>query len=122
MENGLAPDCIYDNVEYKADVFKYDNQENLDYIEPTTNTDTPFRTTSDGTTWYETFNSISCVDSYQHSSSSDGFIKKFRTWRVPVPRQDRGRMRDSWIRIKLENENPSEYKFVLRDIFVDAFY
>lgn len=118
LNEQMISDCIFDNVEYQGDVFNNNN-----VIPDTQNTLMPFRLTPSGD-WYKSFNQIECWNSYQYSESTDKFIKKFRTWRVPIPRQDnsRARMRDNWIKIKLSNNSPSNNKFVLRNIIVDAFY
>ena len=126
--DGYSPsDAIYDNVWYKADVLHSTKNDNFNYDELIQNTDDVIPDFSKDTGWYETFNKIVVGNDYQYAENKNqtknfDFIKKFRTWRVPVPRQDRARMRNSWLRIRLENTKPSYDKMVLRDIYVDSFF
>lgn len=141
--DGYSPsNAIYDNVWYNADSLNEDNTQNLNYNEliEQMNEKIPNYEDNDGSTWYETFNKIECGNDYQYGmyESDSGtqtknfkFIKKFRTWRVPVPRNQigtksgnlhRDRMRNQWLRVKLTNTNPSTNKMVLRDIYVDSFF
>lgn len=133
--DGYNPaNAIYDNVWYNADVVSYSTSDGgLNRHEQIQD-----RNLQDSK-WNETFNDIQAANDYQYgifnskSVQTRGFefIKKFRTWRVPVPRNQRfnavnnvhrDRMRGQWLRIKLSNMNPSTDKMILRDICVDSFY
>ena len=113
--DGMTPfDCIYDNVWYTADVLGTTNSENMNNGELI---DSRYETGND---WGTTFNTITVGNDYQYAKSTSGFRKKFRMWRVPIPRQDRARMRNSWLKIKLGASTQS--KMVIKNIYVDAFY
>ena len=90
--DGYSPsDAIYDNVWYKADVLHSTKTDNFNYDELIQNTDDVIPDFSKDTGWYETFNKIVVGNDYQYAENKNqtknfDFIKKFRTWRVPVPR------------------------------------
>ena len=123
LENGtVASDCIFDNVEFTGDVYDENG-----VVPDMDNVNIPFYGNQDSTLWYKGFDRIECWNSYQHCGGLDNspeFIKKFRKWRVPIPRQDntRARMRDNWIKIKLSSVSDHSNKFVLKNVQVDAFY
>lgn len=125
--NGFSQaNTIYDNVWFNADVLHKTTTNNLNYNELIQDTDDIIPDFSKDRGWYETFNKIQVGNDYQFAENTNqtknfDFIKKFRMWRVPVPRQNRTRMRNSWLRIKLENTNPSSDKMILRNIYVDSF-
>lgn len=91
--DGYSPsNAIYDNVWYKADVLHYyDDKDTFNYGELIPETDDRIYDFTKTTGWYETFNKIVVGNDYQYAENKDqtkgfDFIKKFRTWRVPVPR------------------------------------
>jgi hypothetical protein len=45
--------------------------------------------------------------------------RKFREWKANIPREDRNRMRNTWIYLTLELDNESNYKFILHDVTVN---
>lgn len=113
---------------YSADVLRQSDSQTLNYgelIEDRSETIPDF-SRNDG--WYETFDKIEAGDDYQYAQSTEKskFIKKFRMWRVPVPRQERARMRNPWLRIKLRHGTKDgtgvDDKMVLRSVMVDSFY
>jgi hypothetical protein len=133
--DGFSPaNSIYDNVWYDADVVSSSPDDygmnNGEQIQDRNALNTK---------WNETFNEIRVANDYQYGIFNSNsvqtrgfeFIKKFRTWRVPVPRNQRfnaannlhrDRMRGQWIRVKLTNTTPSTDKMILRDVYVDSFY
>ena len=124
LEDGMVSDCVFDNVEYVGDVYEGTNTsvDDILFVKDTSNTSMPFRVGNKTGSWYESFDKIQVWNSYQYADSNDGFIKKFRKWRVPIPRQSRSRMRDNWLMVKLLQNNPSTHKFVFKDLSVDAFF
>jgi hypothetical protein len=55
-------------------------------------------------------------------------VKKFRIWRGAIPRLTingkymGSRIRNHWVRIGLRNNEPDEYKAIVRDLKVEAFF
>ena len=44
--------------------------------------------------------------------------RKFREWKAEIPREGRNRMRNPWIKLKLELENTDNYKLILHDVII----
>lgn len=44
--------------------------------------------------------------------------RKFREWKALIPRQGRNRIRNTWIYLKLELDNISNYKMILHDVII----
>lgn len=95
-------DCVFNNIEYKSEVY-------LDDL------DQPERTLTHISAWNE----------YQQTNRipltvPSNIKRKFRNWRAQIPRQagSRDRIRNPWIFLKLEFENPDNAKLVLHDIIV----
>jgi hypothetical protein len=44
--------------------------------------------------------------------------RKFREWKADIPRQNRERIRNTWIFLKLEYDNTNNGKLVLHDIIL----
>lgn len=89
-------------------------------------------TWNDGTLLEETFDTLSTWNEYQKGESVLSFShgapsnlkKKFRIWRANIPRDsinNRDRMRNPWLYIKLSKEEENTYKTVLHDIVVHYF-
>lgn len=141
-DNMMMSNCVFDNVWYNADVLHKSNNQmnNYESIQEMNDEIPEFDVSNYNTGWYETFDEIEVSNDYQYARFSAKyqtqtpgfqFIKKFRTWRVPVPRQNRNgymspfgreRMRNSWLKVKLKNNNPTADKMVLRNVYMDAFY
>ena len=110
-------DCIFDNVWYRSDT--------LDAVNTYYNPNVNYNEMITDATFNHTFNKIEVGNDYQYATASGttaNFIKKFRMWRVPVPRQNRTRMRNNWLKIKLEDTQPVSGKTIVRDITVDSFF
>ena len=45
--------------------------------------------------------------------------RRFRNWRANIPREDRNRMRNPWIYLKLELDQSSNQKLILHDIILN---
>lgn len=73
----------------------------------------------------KTLTHIQAYNEYQDSGRiplvfgrSSNLRRKFRQWRANIPREGRSRMRNSWIFLKLELDNTSNYKMILHDIII----
>ena len=95
-------DCVFNNLEYKSEV----------YIN---NIDQPNNTLTNVRLW----------DEYQDTGTvplviNSNLSRKFRDWRVTLPRKigSRDRIRNPWIFLKLDFENNINKKLVLHDLIV----
>ena len=69
----------------------------------------------------ETMTKLQLSNEYQDSGLiTPNFIRKFREWRVALPRESgsRNRIRGNWAKLKLEFTNVSNKKFILHDIIL----
>jgi len=96
-------DCIFNNLQYKSEV----------YIN---NVDQPTSTLTKVHLWNE----------YQNSNSKDLLLysnlsRKFRDWRVTLPRQYNSldRIRNPWTFLKLQFDNNTNKQLILHDVIVD---
>lgn len=78
------------------------------------------------------FNKLSVYNEYQNANiylqytkdKPSNIKKKFRIWRINVPRDssnNRDRMRNIWLDIKLSNISSDTYKMIFHDISVDYY-
>jgi hypothetical protein len=95
-------DCVFDNVNFKSDV----TLNNIDQPD-------------------KTLTKIQAYNDYQDSTliplvvgRNNNLRRKFRDWNALIPRQGRNRIRAPYIKLKLQFDNPSNYKFVLHPINV----
>lgn len=95
-------DVVYNNIIYNSEIY-------LDDI------DQPDKTLTH----------IQAYNEYQDSGRiplilgrSSNLRRKFRQWKANIPREGRSRMRNSWIFLKLELDNESNYKMILHDIII----
>lgn len=103
-----CPDMIYDKVfdtlDFRADSF-----------------------TQEGNLTEDTFDTLECWNEYQRGTSSLTFEKGrpstlkrlYRVWRANIPREDNnplGRLRNTWLNIKLSKNKANEYSTVLHDL------
>lgn len=117
-------DKIFDNVEYRSDVFNYSEE----YM--------PNNTFRDIRVWNEYQDSDVVGLEHQGRFFSGGYAsthipsnlkKKFRIWRINVPRnvKSRDRIRNPWTYIRLtggtSKSNPYIYKHILHDVVVNYF-
>ena len=92
--------CIYDSIFYNSELYLKDiDQPN------------------------KTITHIQAYNEYQDSGRIPLIIgrdknlrRKFREWKAQIPRDNRSRIRNPWIYLKLELENTSNYKLILHDI------
>jgi hypothetical protein len=118
-------DCIFNNIYYKGDLFnKEENDMNDNDI------------INEDTYSNPVFNEISVSNDYQSYELDEDNeiwkdfkpIKKFRIWRGAIPRLTingkymASRIRNHWVRIGLRNNEPDEYKAIVRDLKVEAFF
>lgn len=103
-----CPDMIYDKVfdtiDFRADSF-----------------------TQEGNLTEDTFDTLECWNEYQRGTSSLTFEKGrpstlkrlYRVWRANIPREDNnplGRLRNTWLNIRLSKNKANEYSTVLHDL------
>lgn len=94
-------DCVFNNILYKSEA--YNGTVDVPYI---------------------TLNKIQAYNEYQDTGliefTSKNLRRKFREWRAQIPRQlnSRDRIRNPWIFLKLQFDNPNGYKLVLHDMTV----
>jgi len=95
-------DCVFNNIHYNSELYLNDiDQPN------------------------KTLTHIQAYNEYQDSgriplivNRGSNIRRKFREWQADIPRQDRNRIRNPWIFLKLELDNTSNYKLILHDIIV----
>ena len=105
LVNPQYPDCIFNNVEYKSEVYL-------------NNIDRPTRTLTHIELWNE-YLSTQRTELVLNSNLN----RKFRMWRATIPRVYTGtptldRMRGNWVFLKLSFENTNNYKLILHDMNV----
>lgn len=96
-------DCVFNNIKFKSELYIND-------------IDQPDKTITHLTAYNE----------YQDSGKtelikgrSSNLRRKFREWNAIIPRDGRNRIRNPWIFLKLELDNPENRKLILHDIIVD---
>ena len=96
-------DCIFNNIEYKSEVYK-------------NGSDSPT----------DTLTHVQVYNEYQNSgltplTLNSNLSRKFRTWRVTLPRQGgtRNRIRNPWIFLKLNFNNIDNKELILHDILIN---
>lgn len=97
-------DKIYSNVEYRADMWKENSL-----------TDDTFDTLSVHTEYQSGTTSLKDKHKYPN------FEKKFRIWRIDIPRDSKNklnRIRNPWINIKLSKDEPDTEKTILHDVLL----
>lgn len=99
-------DKIFDTIEFRAD--SWDDKNNLindtfDCLE----------------TWNEYQRGVLELNNINNRPSS--LKRKFRIWRANIPRDNRDRMRNPWLYLKLSKDKENNYKTVLQDIIVNYF-
>jgi len=95
-------DCIFDNVNYKSEVYLNGiDQPNI------------------------TLSKIQAYNEYQDSGlipltegRNYNLRRKFRDWNALIPRQERIRIRNPYIYLKLQFDNPNNYELILHNLFV----
>lgn len=121
VSNLDAPiDKIYNTIEWRATI-QEDGQDS-------TSTFDTVRVTTDGeyqdTGEVPILNKVSSPVGGILSKDSVSLRRKFRIWRIPIPRASsnkRDRMRGPWAHIKLAKNNPKKEKMELHDIVVHFF-
>lgn len=95
-------DCVFDNINFKSEV----------YID---NLDQP----------NDTITSIQAYNDYQNSSlvplilgRNGNLRRRFRDWNAEIPREGRNRIRNPWIKLKLQFDNVDNKKLILHDLIV----
>lgn len=97
-------DCVFDNISFKSEVYL----NGVDQVD-------------------KTLTHIQAYNDYQSTvltplvvGRNNNIRRKFRDWNALVPRDGRNRIRAPWIKLKLQFDNPSNYKLVLHDL--DVYY
>jgi hypothetical protein len=95
-------DCVFDNIMYKSEMY-------LDDV------DQPDKTLTH----------IQAFNEYQDSGlvplefgRNKNLRRKFRNWTALIPRQQRNRIRNPWIYLKLQLDNQDNYKMILHDTVI----
>ncbi len=96
-------DCVFNNVMFKSQL----------YIDGVDQPD-------------KTITHIQAYNEYQDSGKtelvlgrSNNLRRKFRKWQANIPREGRDRIRNPWIFLKLELDNPENRQLILHDIIVN---
>ena len=96
-------DCIFNNLSYKSEV----------YIN---NIDQPI----------DTLSKVQLYNEYQNSSLvplvlNSNLSRKFREWKITLPRQQnsRDRIRNPWVFLKLQIDNINNKQLILHDIYIN---
>lgn len=92
-------DCVFDNINFKSEVYL----NGVDQVG-------------------KTLTKIQAYNDYQDSGlvplivgRNNNLRRKFRDWNALIPRTSRNRIRAPWIKLKLQFDNTSNYKFILHD-------
>lgn len=122
VDNGTVDyDKTFTNIDYRMSMF-LDNEELL-YKPDATFTyiqvDNEYQDT--GKVLLSRLKSINNTKSYHHKEAN--LQKKFKTWRVQIPRHQNSldRIRNQWCRIKLENDGQNSHKAILHDLNVQYY-
>ena len=105
----IKMDKIFNTIDYRADMFD-----------------------DDGTLTKDTFDTLEVWNEYQHGLSkltdtparNSSIRKKFRIWRAQIPRSDsnnRDRIRNPWIYLKLESNTRNILRMDFHDMIVNYF-
>lgn len=111
-------DKIFSNIDYRMDMFEdstYKPDNTLDYIQVINE----YQDTGE-----KTLSRLKVIDnpkSYHHKGTD--LQKKFRTWRIQIPRNKNSldRIRNPWCKITLGNRGENNYKAVLHDLNVQYY-
>jgi len=119
--------------EYNKFLGKYEESFITLVVNPNSNQDTVFNNIFYNSEVYlndidqpkKTLTHIQAYNEYQNSGKipleigrNKNLRRKFREWKANIPRENRNRIRNPWIFLKLSFENTSNYKLVLHDIIV----
>jgi len=96
-------DCIFNTIEFTSELY-------LNDVDQPANTLTHIQAYSE----YQDSGRIQLVN-----GRGSNLRRKFREWKANIPREDRNRIRNPWIFLKLELDNESNYKFILHDVIVN---
>ena len=97
-------DTIFDNIDYKTEIYL-------------NNVDVP----------NQTITNMQLFNEYQNSGLVPIIIgrngntrRRFRDWNTQLPREagTRNRIRNPWVFLKLQLNNPNSYKMILHDILI----
>ena len=95
-------DTVFNNIRYNSEVYLNDIDQPL-----------------------ETLTHIHAFNEYQDSGRIPLIVgrdknlrRKFREWKALIPRDGRNRIRNTWIYLKLEFNNTSNFKLILHDIII----
>jgi len=102
-------DCVFDNINFKSEVYAKDLNGKYTIDQPD-----------------KTLTGIRAYNDYQDSNTpttvtplvvgrNNNLRRKFRDWNALIPRDGRERVRAPWIKLKLEFQNPNNYRLVLHD-------
>jgi hypothetical protein len=102
-------DCVFDNINFKSEVYAKDLSGKYTIDQPD-----------------KTLTGIRAYNDYQDSNTpttvtplivgrNNNLRRKFRDWNALIPRDGRERVRAPWIKLKLEFQNPNNYRLVLHD-------
>jgi hypothetical protein len=107
-------DKIFNNLEFRSDTYEWIDKENKWEL-------------SD-----KTFDTIQVENEYQNTGEVElnhvkdrlsNLKRKFRVWRIQIPRDKNGRdrIRNTWAKVKLTHKNPGNCKTELHDLMVHYF-
>jgi hypothetical protein len=109
-------DCVFDNINFKSEVYSYDALTGLYTIDNPDKTLTGIRAYTD----YLDSNTGTAVTPLI-SGRNNNLRRKFRDWNALIPRAGRQRIRGPWVKLKLVfDQQEGDYKFVLHD--TNIFY
>lgn len=97
-------DCVFDNINFKSDV-------TLNEV------DQPDKTLT-SITAYNDYQNQSMIAVPLVSGRNNNLRRKFRDWNALIPKNGRNRIRAPYIKLKLDFNNPSNYKLILHDVSV----
>jgi hypothetical protein len=108
-------DCVFDNINFKSEVYSYDALTGLYTIDNPDKTLTGIRAYTD----HLDSNTGTAVTPLI-SGRNNNLRRKFRDWNALIPRAGRQRIRGPWIKLKLVFDQQGDYKFILHD--TNIFY
>jgi len=92
-------ECIFDTLGFKSEVY-------LDNVDQFDKTLTHIQA-------YNEFQDTGLVPLI--AGRNNNLSRKFRNWNITIPRNGRQRIRSPWIKLKLQFNNPDNYKLILHD-------
>lgn len=108
-------DCLFDNINFKSEVYSYDALTGLYTIDNPDKTLTGIRAYTD----HLDSNTGTAVTPLI-SGRNNNLRRKFRDWNALIPRAGRERIRGPWVKLKLVFDQQGDYKFILHD--TNIFY